>query len=177
MAGALVRGGFSWRGAGPRLAGGLWVAGRVGLFTAACRYRRSGSGLTAGSASCHRATPGGPAFHTGRVLAQAGEVGRGVEVAVVCGAAALTRPGPFGQGQAWLSPAARRTGLRAGIPPVRDDQGRAVPGGLVAELAPQLGRGGVGHHPVEPAPALACAGLAAGPDTPRGGPCPAQPAA
>src|SRR5713101_7200826 len=96
------------------------------------------------------------------VLAQAGEVDRGVHITVVHGAAAVTGPGAFGQRQAWLSPAAGRAGLRAGIPPIGDDQVAAVPAGLVAELAPQLSRGGVGQGPVQAPPALAGAGLAPG---------------
>lgn len=59
-------------GAVPVLPAGWWPLCGVDVSQPPARCRRSGPGLTAGSASCHRAAPGGPLFHAGGVLAQAG---------------------------------------------------------------------------------------------------------
>jgi hypothetical protein len=96
------------------------------------------------------------------VLAQAGEVDRGVQITVEDRAAVVALVLPVGQGELGFHRAAGRAGLGAGVPPVRDHELAAVPGGLVAELAAQLGGGGVGDGPVQPAAAAADAGLAAG---------------
>jgi hypothetical protein len=73
---------------GPRLASGRRAAVRGKRFIAYCRLTLGRAGLTDGSTSCHRATPGGPGFDASGVLAQAGEVDR----CIVYGAAALARP-------------------------------------------------------------------------------------
>ena len=69
------------------------------------------------------------------VLAQAGEVDRGVKITVQDRAAVVTLVLPVGQGELGFHRAAGRAGLRAGVPPVRGHELAAVPGGLVAELA------------------------------------------
>ena len=60
-----------------------------------------------GSTSCHRATPGGPVVHARRVLAQAGEVDRGVQITVQDRAAVVTLVPSGRPGRAWLSPRRR----------------------------------------------------------------------
>src|SRR5208283_4403555 len=87
---------------------------------------------------------------------------RGVQITVEDRAAVVTLIRPVGQGELGFHRAAGRAGLRAGVPPVRDDELAAVPGGLVAELAAQLAGGGVGDGPVQPTPPTAGARLAAG---------------
>jgi hypothetical protein len=99
-------------------------------------------------------------FHAQGVLAQAGEVDRGVELSVNDRAAVLTPVYALGQGELGFHHAAGRAGLRAGIPPVRYHQPTAIPSGLVAELSAHPAESGIGDGPVQPAAARAAAGLA-----------------
>jgi len=96
------------------------------------------------------------------VLAQAGEVDRGVAVPVDGQAAGVAVVGAFVQRQLGFHRATGGAGLRTGVPPAGYQEPGAVPGGLVAELAAQLAEPGVGQGPVQAAPALAGARLAAG---------------
>jgi hypothetical protein len=110
---------------GPGLAGGC----RAGLTLHSHQPRRRG--LTVGSTSSHRATPGGVVF--GR---ESGEVACGVEVSVQDQTARLTLVLALRQGQLGFHRAAARAGLRGRIPAVGDDQPPAVPRGLVRQLPP-----------------------------------------
>ncbi len=83
---------------------------------------------------------------TGGTCRELEQIDRGIHVPTEHQAARLTAERPLGKRQAWLSPAASRTGLARRIPPIGGDQLPAMPGGLVAE------------HPPRRAKALICNG-------------------
>lgn len=82
---------------------------------------------------------------------QSCEVHRGVGVPVQDGAAGRAGPLTFGEGELGFHRTALRTGLAGREPAVRDDQGAAVPGRLVGELAADLGERGIRDVPGQPA--------------------------
>lgn len=72
---------------------------------------------------------------------------RGIDVAVMGGAAYRARPFPNIQPQLTQDMSATSTGLGAWIPPIRYHQSTAVPLGLVLNLTAELSEGGIGEVP------------------------------
>src|SRR4051812_15671462 len=100
------------------------------------------AGLTDGSTSGHRATPGGNTLSY-----EGGEVTGGVQIPVQDQTTNTTGVRPLGQGQFGFHRTTTRAGLRRRIPPISNHQPTTVPHRLVRQLPPQRPETGVRDVP------------------------------